>query len=85
LTVAETPADDALVVREPDTPARDPIASRSTSGIMLVCMLLMIATVAWSLWDEVYTQRPWKAMQREFVARETRYLKSLKKKGNATE
>ncbi|PYS94084.1 MAG: hypothetical protein DMF64_01925 [Acidobacteria bacterium] len=82
--MAETP-DDALVVREPDEPARDPIASRSTSGILLICTLLMMAVVGWSLYDEVYGLRPWKDMQREFVARETRYLKRLKKQGNATE
>src|ERR1041384_2579453 len=83
--MAETPADDALVVREADEPQRDPITSRSTSGILLVCTLLMMAVVGWSLYDEVYGQRPWKDMQREFVARETRYLKRLKRQGNATE
>src|SRR5437764_9956350 len=45
----------------------------------------MMAAVGWSLYDEVYGLRPWKDMQREFVARETRYLRRLKKQGNATE
>ena len=83
--MAATPADDALALRERDEPARDPIASRSTSGIMLICALLLMAAVGWSLWDEAYLQRPWKAMQREFVTRETRYLNTLKKRGNTTE
>ncbi|MGH9942038.1 MAG: hypothetical protein ACRD9R_06730 [Pyrinomonadaceae bacterium] len=88
--MAETPADsDALVKREPEdaaaTPARDPITSRSSSSILLVCALLLMGSLGWALLDEVYLQRPWKSYQREFVARFDRYLKSLRKRDNATE
>jgi cytochrome c2 len=90
--VAETPkADtDALVkrepeTREPETPARDPIISRSTSNILLICALLLMASLAWALYDEAYGQRPWKSMQQEFVTRYNRYLKRLKRTGTQSE
>ena len=77
--MADTPAPDAVVKRETETPERDPIVSRSTSGIILVCALLLIGVTAWALYDEAYGQRPWKRAQQEFVQRYTRYLKSIKK------
>src|SRR5205085_1922815 len=77
---------DALVKREDAAlPERDPIISRSTSGIMLICAILLIGSLAWALYDEVYGQRPWKGYQREFVERENRYLKSIKKNAGQTE
>src|SRR5204862_1985740 len=35
-------------------------------------------SLVWALYDEAYGQRPWKKIQREFVARYTRYLDSIK-------
>ena len=86
--MAENPADsDALIKREAadDAPVRDPIISRSTSNILLICALLLMASLAWALYDEAYGQRPWKGMQQEFVARYNRYLNRLKRSGNTTE
>jgi mono/diheme cytochrome c family protein len=83
--VADTASPDAIVKRESETPERDPIVSRSTSGIILVCSLLLIASLAWALYDEVYGQRPWKSAQQEFVQRYNRYLKSIKGQSRATE
>jgi len=87
MKVAETPkADtDALAKREPETPApaRDPIISRTTSNILLVCALLLMASVAWALYDEAYGQRPWKGIQQEFVSRYNRYLKRVKRTGTS--
>jgi cytochrome c2 len=87
--VAESPKTDtdALARREPEasTPARDPIISRSTSNILLVCALLLMASLAWALYDEAYGQRPWKGMQQEFVSRYNRYLKRLKRTGTQSE
>ena len=76
---------ESLIKKEPDVPAHDPIVSRSTSGIMLLCALLMTASLAWALYDEVIGQRPWKSMQKEFVSRYTRYLNSIKAKAGQTE
>lgn len=75
--MAETP--DRLIKKEPDGPAPDPVAGRSTSNILLICALLLMASLGWALYDEAYGQRPWKGLQREFVARYNRYLKRLKR------
>jgi len=78
-------AAEALIKREPELPAQDPIVSRSTSGIMLLCALLLTATLAWSLYDEAFGQRPWKGMQKEFVSRYTRYLNGIKSQAGKSE
>jgi len=90
--VAETPKTDADALarrepekREPEAPARDPIISRSTSNILLVSALLLMASLAWALYDEAYGQRPWKGIQQEFVSRYNRYLKRLKRTGTQSE
>jgi len=84
--VADAPGPgESLVKKEPDLPAEDPIVSRSTSGWMLVSALLMTLSIAWALYDEAFGQRPWKGMQREFVARYTRYLDSIKANAGKSE
>jgi cytochrome c551/c552 len=84
--VADAPGPgESLIRKEPELPAHDPIASRSSSGWMLVSALLMTATLAWALWDEAFGQRPWKGMQKEFVSRYTRYLDSIKNDAGKTE
>jgi cytochrome c551/c552 len=52
---------------------------------MLVCALLMTASLAWALYDETLGQRPWKRIQKEFVARYSRYLDSIKGQSGKTE
>jgi len=84
--VADSPAPgESLVKKEADVPANDPIVSRSTSGWMLVSALLLTISIAWALYDEALGQRPWKGMQREFVARYTRYLDSIKANAGKSE
>jgi len=80
-----TETNEALIKKAPEVPAQDPIVSRSTSGIMLICALLLTATLAWSLYDEAFGQRPWKGMQQQFVSRYTKYLKSIKAQAGKTE
>ena len=76
---------ESLVKKGPDLPAEDPIVSRSTSGWMLVSALLLTISIAWALYDEAFGQRPWKGMQKEFVARYTRYLDSIKANAGKSE
>lgn len=84
--MADSPAPgESLIKKEPELPANDPIVSSSTSGWMLVCALLMTISIAWALYDEALGQRPWKGMQREFVARYSRYLDSIKANAGKSE
>jgi cytochrome c2 len=84
--VADSPGPTgSLIKKEPEAPANDPIVSRSTSAIMLLCALLMTASLAWALYDEAIGQRPWKGIQKQFVSRYTRYLKSIKQNAGQTE
>ena len=76
---------ESLVKKQAEAPAADPIISRSTSGIMLLCALLMTLSLAWALYDEAIGQRPWKSNQKEFVSRYTRYLKQLKPNAGKSE
>jgi len=80
-----TEANESLVKKEPELPVKDPIVSRSTSGIMLLCALLLTFSLAWSLYDEAFGQRPWKGMQQQFVSRYSKYLRSIKSQSGETE
>src|SRR5260370_22308562 len=84
LVADSTEAKEALVKKEPELPVKDPIVSRSTSGIMLLCALLLTASLAWSLYDEAFGQRPWKGMQQQFVSRYSKYLRSIKAQAGQT-
>ena len=84
--MADSPAPgESLIKKEADLPPNDPIVSRSTSGWMLVCALLMTISIAWALYDEAFGQRPWKGMQKEFVSRYTRYLDRIKANAGKSE
>jgi cytochrome c2 len=83
--MAETPEPTESLVKKEAEPQRDPIVSTSTSAIILVCTLLLIASAGWALYDEGFGQRPWKGIQREFVKRYTAYLKSIRKDAGRSE
>ena len=69
--MADSPDAESIVKKEPEAPLRDPITSRSTSGILLICALLLTGVLAWALFDEAYGQRPWKEMQRSSSSAKT--------------
>jgi cytochrome c551/c552 len=75
---------ESLVKREAE-PERDPIVSRSTSSILLICTLLLVGSAVWALWDEAFAQRPWRGIQREYVKRYTAYLKSIRRDAGKSE
>src|SRR6266550_8263361 len=83
--MAESPEPIESLVKKEAEPQRDPIVSRSTSAIILVCTLLLIFSAGWALYDEGFYQRPWRGMQREFVKRYTTYLKSIRKDAGKSE
>ena len=73
------------LVKKEAAPQRDPIVSKSTSAILLVCTLLLMFSVVWALYDEAFGQRPWRGVQREFTKRYTAYLKSIRKDAGKSE
>src|SRR5438270_8670496 len=83
--MAESSAPIESLVKKEAAPQRDPIVSRSTSAILLVCTLLLMVSVVWALYDEAYGQRPWRSVQREFTRRYTAYLKSNRKDAGKSE
>ncbi len=62
---------------ERPVPEQDPVVSQSYSIPILISAVLLMVTVAWSLWDEVYGARPWKRYQQRFVRQYTAYLERL--------
>ncbi|HZS47003.1 MAG TPA: c-type cytochrome, partial [Blastocatellia bacterium] len=58
-------------------PVPDPITDKSLSAPILIFTLLLMVTLAWALYDELFGLRPWKGMQNEFA---DRYVSFLQKK-----
>ena len=51
----------------PATKPEDPVTSRSFTFPLLIASFLLILTVAWSFYDEVYGLRPWREYQDRFA------------------
>ena len=75
--MAEEKTGEELEKRAPEQD-KDPIADSSMSGLLLVFSLLLIVTLIWALFDEVYGQRPWKSMQKQFVSLYISRLEKIK-------
>lgn len=50
----------------PDAPEKDPIVSRSLAGYFVIAAFLLIFSLGWSLYDEFFGLRPWKAYESRF-------------------
>ncbi len=55
---------------------KDPVVHSSLSKPLMISSALLVITLAWGLWDEMYGIRPWKGYQARFVKAYSRYLKA---------
>ena len=56
----------------------DPVQNNSLSVPLFVSTLILMLTLVWALYDELYAMRPWKATQEQFVGLYKSYLQELK-------
>ncbi len=59
----------------PNSPDKDPVVSQSLAVYLLIASVLLLVTLVWSLYDEFFGLRPWKAYQRAFVQRYSAFLR----------
>src|ERR1700726_724287 len=48
-------------------------------------MVVLMATLFWALWDEAWTQRPWKALQEQWRDRYSAFLNTARSKSTTSE
>jgi cytochrome c551/c552 len=77
--MADNTGSEQLEKRAPDVPEPDPIADRSLSMPLLVSSLVLVLTLVWALYDEVFGQRPWRNYQGEFKDRYSAFLERSKR------
>ena len=69
----------------PSEQDRDPVVHSSLSKPLLISSILLVLSLAWGLYDEIYGTRPWKAYQRRFLAAYSKYLKTARPSEASTE
>src|SRR5271169_910090 len=57
---------------------QDPITTKSYAAYYLIAMVILMATLFWALWDEAWTQRPWKAVQAQWKDRYPSFLNTAR-------
>jgi len=55
---------------------KDPVVHSSLSKPLYISSVLLVLSMVWGLYDEMYGIRPWKAYQARFVKIYSRYLKT---------
>ena len=63
----------------------DPILKKSFTLALLISSFLLILTLAWSLYQEMFGLRPWRGYQATFVESYTKYLKKEMPKQKSAE
>src|ERR1700731_1005867 len=72
-------------VPEQPNAEQDPITTKSYAAYYLVAMVILMATLFWALWDEAWTQRPWKALQEQWKDRYSAFLNTARSKSATSE
>ena len=57
---------------------KDPVVNSSLGKPLVISSMLLLLSLAWGLYDEVYGTRPWKSYQADFVRVYSKYLKSAR-------
>ena len=57
---------------------KDPVVHSSLSKQLFIWSILLVLSLAWGLWDEMYGIRPWKGYQAKFEKLYGRYLSNAK-------
>ena len=60
----------------PEPESDDPILNQSYATALLVTVLLLMLTVAWAMWQEMFGLRPWRSYQTRFANAYVKYLKT---------
>src|SRR6202166_1350674 len=64
---------------------QDPITTQSYAAYYLIATVILMATLFWALWDEVWGQRPWRAFQEHWKDRYTAFLNTSRSKSATSE
>src|SRR6267378_6559475 len=59
---------------------KDPVVSSSLSKPLFIWSALLLLSLGWALYDEVYGIRPWKSYEARFAKLYTRYLSGIRPK-----
>jgi hypothetical protein len=64
----------------PETPSteNDPVVSQSLSSPLLIATVLLMLSLVWAVYDEIYGLRPWKEYEKRFVEKYSHFLTKLK-------
>src|SRR5580658_8515294 len=55
---------------------KDPVVHSSLSMALFISSALLLLSLGWALYDEVYGMRPWKGYEAKFAKLYTRYLRT---------
>ncbi|MCS6954130.1 MAG: c-type cytochrome [Bryobacterales bacterium] len=62
---------------KPEDLDKDPIVDSSLSRPLLISSALLVLSLAWALYDEIYAMRPWKSYQKRFRETYATFLNNL--------
>ena len=68
------------MAKAPPADHDDPVINSSLSVPLFASTLILMLTLVWAIYDELYSLRPWKDYQARFVTTYSAYLKQLKPK-----